>query len=82
MTLEEVVLQPYQFSCNNKGIRGKMKKRSETEISKGRKALETAQGSNNLPKVNLYYDTSINPPYWASSARFVKQIGKLKFYKE
>lgn len=82
LTLEEVVLQPYQFSCHNKGIRKTMKKRSRSELSNARKALLQAQHSTNLPKVNLYHDTSIRVPYWAKSARFVCQIGKLRFYYE
>ena len=33
LTLEAVVTQPYQFSCNNKSIRQKMKKRTDREIA-------------------------------------------------
>lgn len=28
-----------------------------------------------------YHDTSIDPPYWATKDTFVRQIGRLRFYK-
>ena len=53
------------------------------ELEIARKAWEMALL--NLVKapisVNLYHDTSVSPK-WAKRAKFVKQTGKLRFYKE
>lgn len=82
MTLKEVVLQPYQFSCHNKNIRGKMKKRTQKELQIARKALKQARSSmNSLPAVTHYYSGK-RVPYWASSMKFVCQIDRLRFYYE
>ena len=82
MTLEEVCLQPYQFSCWNEGIRQKMKKRTARELTIARKAFKQAQiSTNSLPAVTHYHNSDITP-YWASSMEFVCQIGKLIFYYE
>lgn len=35
----------------------------------------------NVEKADSYHDTSIKPPNWATPQSFVKQIGKLKFYR-
>ena len=35
---------------------------------------------NPVPGADSYYDTSISPPYWATPATFVKQIGKIRFH--
>ena len=79
-TYEEICLQPYQFSCWNKGAN--LKKRTVNELQIARNAFQTALQSTNLPKINLYHDSSIKPPYWANKAQFVKQVGRLLFYKE
>lgn len=36
---------------------------------------------NNIDKADSYHDISIQPPNWASTQSFVKQIGRLKFYR-
>ena len=35
----------------------------------------------NVAGANSYYDISIPPPKWATNDIFVKQIGRLRFYK-
>ncbi|HBI15006.1 MAG TPA: hypothetical protein DDY20_05760 [Desulfobulbaceae bacterium] len=35
---------------------------------------------NPVPGADHYYDISIPPPKWAAAARFVSQIGKVRFY--
>lgn len=35
----------------------------------------------NIDKADSYHDTSIQPPNWASPQSFIKQIGKLRFYR-
>lgn len=35
---------------------------------------------NPVPGADSYFDDSIDPPYWADEERFVKQIGRLRFY--
>ena len=82
MTPEEVVTQPYQFSCWNDGIRQKMKKRTAKELTIARKALKQARSSTNLPKVTHYHDISIEEPYWAKSMKKIIKIGGLIFYYE
>jgi spore germination cell wall hydrolase CwlJ-like protein len=74
-TAKQVCLAKWQFSCWNKGIH--QKPRTEKELATARKAWEAAKASG----VNLYHDTSVNPG-WASKVKFVKQIGRLMFYRE
>lgn len=35
---------------------------------------------NPVPGADSYHDISIQPPKWTATARFVKQIGRIKFY--
>jgi spore germination cell wall hydrolase CwlJ-like protein len=35
---------------------------------------------NPAPGADSYYDISIPPPYWATPATFVAQIGRIRFY--
>jgi spore germination cell wall hydrolase CwlJ-like protein len=49
-------------------------------------ALEIAYGvlsgniANPAPGADSYHDISIRPPDWTKSARFVRQIGRMRFY--
>ena len=49
-------------------------------------ALEVAQKvyegqiDNIVPGADSYYDISIPPPKWADQTKFVKQVGRIKFY--
>lgn len=35
---------------------------------------------NPVPDADSYYDISIPPPKWADQTKFVKQVGRIKFY--
>jgi spore germination cell wall hydrolase CwlJ-like protein len=35
---------------------------------------------NPVPGADSYYDTSIKAPVWATDDKFVRQIGRLRFY--
>ena len=74
---EEVCLQPKQFSCWDV----KQKPRTKKDIETAKKAWNLAKTKHYDIKVNLYHDTSVIP-YWTDKVKFVKQIGKLKFYYE
>lgn len=73
LTSSEVVLQPYQFSCNNKGQREKMKKRTEEELATAKNAYFAAL-NNDLPEIDLYHDKTINPPYWAKNGKSIRVL--------
>ena len=79
LTPRQVCLQKRQFSCWNKGA--KLKPRTTAELRSARRAWEASAKIKH--DVNLYHDTSVTP-WWAKSkkVRFVRQIGRLKFYKE
>ena len=76
LTPSQVCLQPKQFSCWNKGV--KQKPRTKAELDRAAQAWKLSERGD---IVNLYHDISVNP-YWVSKVTFVKQIGRLKFYKE
>ena len=46
-------------------------------------ATDVLEGTvpNPIDGADSYHDTSIQPPYWATEQTFVKQIGRLLFYK-
>ena len=76
---KEVVLQPLQFSCWNKGAI--QKQRTPGEMANAQKAWDMSVDIKDEP--NLYHDTSVTPSWTKSkNVQFVKQIGKLKFYRE
>ena len=35
---------------------------------------------NPVPDADSYYDISIPPPKWADTTKFVKQVGRIKFF--
>lgn len=37
--------------------------------------------ASNVEKADSYHDISISPPSWATPQSFIKQIGRLKFYR-
>lgn len=79
LTYEQVCLQPYQFSCWNKGT--KQKPRTAKEYETARRAWELSEAVAERP--NLYHDTSVSPAWaYAKSVHFVKAIGRLRFYRE
>ena len=76
---KEVVLQPLQFSCWNKGTA--QSQRTPDEMATAQKAWDMSVNIKDEP--NLYHDTSVTPSWTKSkNVQFVKQIGKLKFYRE
>lgn len=76
---KEVVLQPKQFSCWNEGV--KQKTRTPDELAIAKNAWDMSVNIKDEP--NLYHDTSVTPSWTKSkNVQFVKQIGKLKFYRE
>lgn len=77
LTYEQVCLQPYQFSCWNKGVT--QKERTKAEIEKAKKAWELALRRDE--RVTHYHDLSVKP-YWIKSMKFIRQIGRLRFYCE
>lgn len=77
LSFSEACLQPYQFSCWNKGVR--LKPRTERELKVARWAWEEAL--KNPYNVNMYHDISVKP-YWVKSCKLVQKIGRLVFYRE
>ena len=79
LTFKEVCLQPRQFSCWNKGV--EQKPRTVMELAMAEEAWILSENRND--KINLYHDISVIP-YWTEhpNVKFIKQIGKLKFYYE
>jgi spore germination cell wall hydrolase CwlJ-like protein len=73
----KVVLQPYQFSCWNKGaVRREYK---DYEMVNAIRAWELAK--NSKLNVNHYHADYCNA-YWAPKMEFVTQIGKHLFYTD
>ena len=78
--LEQVCLQPFQFSCWNS---------SDTQRAKypgvDDPQYKAIPGFYSQPDptggATAYYDTSIVPPPWARQSEFKTQIGSLKFYR-
>lgn len=77
LSFSEVCLQPYQFSCWNKGA--KLKPRTGKELKVARRAWEEAL--KDPYSVNMYHDVSVTP-YWAKKCELVQKIGRLVFYRE
>ena len=43
-------------------------------------AVLAGREETSMPGADSYFDDSIAPPFWVPSARFVGQIGRLRFY--
>ena len=83
-TYKDVVLQPKQFSCWNKGdpnckvIKGKIKGGIwEVCIGVAIVVIQSTEKRNPIPNVRHYYDKSLdsNPPYWAEEGEFMNVYG-------
>ena len=83
-TYKDVVLQPKQFSCWNKGdsnygiIKGQIKSRLwEVCIGVAIVVMQSTEKHNPIPNVRHYYDKSLdsNPPYWAEDGEYVSVYG-------
>lgn len=93
LSYEQVVKEPYQFSCWNSWIPEHLKRLRDTpEEILSRSHYETlrwiAQGvvsgelSNPLPGATHYYSSClISAPFWASKFEFAGQIGCHRFYR-
>ena len=85
--LDEVVLQPLQFSSFNKTDWNttKFPERKQKADWKAylecAKAVEESVEKSVVGGANHYHDTSIPTPGWAMSMKKICQIGKIIFYK-
>ena len=80
LTFEEVCLQPYQFSCWNKGT--KLPIITPRAYQRASRAWELSKDSELT--ANLYYNPALCSPYWASSDKveYIQTIGNHIFMKE
>lgn len=82
MTVEQVVLQPWQFSWANNGARPPIK-----EYAQLARCLRLAQQACDFydaglaTKADHYYADYIDQPGWAKKMQVVEQIGKHIFLK-
>jgi hypothetical protein len=74
-TTKQVCLAKWQFSCWNKGVH--QKPRTKAELATAKRAWKISKATG----VNLYHDTTVNPS-WVKKVKFVKQVGKMRFYRE
>lgn len=83
-TYKDVVLQPLQFSCWNKGdlnykiIKGMIKGRLwEVCIGVAIVVMQSSEKHNPIPNVRHYYDKSMDnsPPYWAEEGDLMSVYG-------
>jgi len=83
-TYKDVVLQPKQFSCWNKGnpnyrkIKGMIKGRLwEVCIGVAIVVIQSMEKYNPIPNVRHYYDKSLdsNPPCWAEDGEYMSVYG-------
>jgi len=83
-TYKDVVLQPKQFSCWNKGdpnykrIKGTIKGRLwEVCIGVAIVVMQLSERHNPISGVRHYYDKSLdsNPPYWAEGGEYIAVYG-------
>ena len=83
-TYKDVVLQPKQFSCWNKGdtnykkikvaIKGRL---WEVCIGVAVVVMQLSEKHNPIPEVKHYYDKSLdgNPPFWADEGEYITVYG-------
>lgn len=81
-----VVFKKWQFSSMTDPRDRQLTTWPSTDDPSWRRCLSIACASidgdlpNPVPGADHYYDISIPPPKWAAAARFVSQIGKVRFY--
>lgn len=89
------ILAKWQYSCLNEGDPNRDKLRRPTKhddpsvwvrgLMAADALLRGADAPDPAPGADHYYDVSLDragkPPAWAAKYRFVKQIGRLKFYQ-
>lgn len=83
LTYEQVVKEPYQFSCLNPGI-------PRTALSKGHylilkwiaEGVISGELGNPFPGATHYFSSClISPPFWAYKMTYAGQIGCHRFYR-
>lgn len=87
--ITSVVLKPWQFSSFNHGDSNESKRPDDGDASwlSCQRAVDVAF-SRSSPDVTggaiLYYDVSIDPPFWATSPQYKLSmiVGKLRFFAE
>lgn len=81
-----VILKPWQYSSFNTNDPNSTKFPAADDLKSGAMALLAAQqvmgGCDDLSNgADSYFDDSIEPPKWASSAALTAKIGAFSFYK-
>ena len=81
LTPEQVCLQKYQFSCNNKGIQVKLLNQSqEADYARLLAAAIGRLDESFVGGANHYHAAAVAPK-WSKGVKPVKEIGNHKFYK-
>jgi len=86
-SLQEVILQPMQFSCFNDLPASVLFRRIYAEPAAFGKALAIAENvmcggaRDSTGGANHYFADSIDPPSWADPRKQTCQIGRHKFFK-
>lgn len=81
MTPREVVLTKHQFSCWKDGQPTQKRILTDKELATAMKAWATR--GTVVERPNLYCDDSVTPSWTKSpKVKFLKQIGRLRFYRE
>lgn len=81
MTPREVVLAKHQFSCWRNGQPTQKRILTDKELATAMKAWATRGTIVDRP--NIYHDLSVTPSWTKSpKVKFLKQIGRLRFYRE
>lgn len=80
--MEQVCLQPWQFSCWNATDPQRSLYPSPTDPSyELTLPIISTLSEDPTGGATAYFDISITPPSWATPARFTVQIGRLRFFK-
>jgi hypothetical protein len=81
----EVVFKPFQFTWANNGNRPPIKEYDSFLhcLKSARIVLNERGDGYTMDGINIFHDTSTVPEKWDfNKLTFIKQIGKLKFYRE
>ena len=81
LTPEQVCLQKYQFSCNNKGIQVKLLNQSQEAGYARLLAAAIGRLDESFVGGANHYHTAAVAPKWSKGVKPVKVIGNHKFYK-